>query len=214
MQERSEGCTVSERYDRLHEAWSKERQNKDLQNIPDDMLHEMKDYIATINKTPTDENTLAGQLTRTEKKYANQLLRELTELRLKKIVTLEINNQPIDAQAMTPEEQKLHSNFRQLLTGFRQGSDLPDVALTPVTPKPEPKKQVRTTRAKPTPKPIIKPDEVEVILVRFLQPLPAIMGIDMKAYGPFQPEELATIPAQNAENLIKRGIAKPVEVEP
>lgn len=205
---------MSERYGRLHEAWSKEMQNKDLQNIPDDMLHEMKDYIATINKTPTDENTLAGQLTRTEKKYANQILRELIELRLKKIITLEVNNQPIDAQSMTPEEQKLHSNFRHLLTGFRQGSDLPEVTSIPVTPKPEPKKQVKTTRAKPAPKPVIKPDEVTMILVRFLQPLPAIMGIDMKAYGPFQPEELATIPAQNAENLIKRGIVKPVEVEP
>ena len=205
---------MSERYGRLHEAWSKEMQNKDLQNIPDDMLHEMKDYIATINKTPTDENTLAGQLTRTEKKYANQILRELIELRLKKIITLEVNNQPIDAQSMTPEEQKLHSNFRHLLTGFRQGSDLPEVTSIPVTPKPEPKKQVKTTRAKPAPKLVIKPDEVTMILVRFLQPLPAIMGIDMKAYGPFQPEELATIPAQNAENLIKRGIVKPVEVEP
>ena len=205
---------MSERYGRLREAWDKERQNKDLQTIPDDMLHEMRDYIATINKTPTDENTLAGQLTRTEKKYANQILRELTEMRLKKIVTLEVHNQPIDAQAMTPEEQKLHSNFRHLLTGFRQGSDMPEIAPISVTSKSEPKQQVKPTRAKPTPKPVIKPTDVTLILVRFLQPLPAIMGIDMKAYGPFQPEELATIPAQNAENLIKRGIAKPVEVEP
>ena len=205
---------MSERYGRLHEAWSKEKTNKELQNIPDDLLHEMKDYVATINKTPTDENTLAGQLTRTEKQYANQLLRELTEMRLRKIVTLEVNNLPIDAQAMTPEEQKLHSNFRQLLTGFRQGADLPEPAPVTVTPEPEPTKPAPTKRAKPTPKPVVKLDEVEMILVRFLQPLPAIMGIDMKAYGPFQPEELATIPQQNAENLIKRGIAKPVEVEP
>ncbi len=205
---------MSERYGRLHEAWSNERKNKDLQNIPDDMLHEMKDYVATINKTPTDENTLAGQLTRTEKQYVNQLLRELTETRLRKIVTLEINNQPIDAQAMTPEEQKLHSNFRQLLTGYRHGSDLPEPVPIQVTSKPDQTKPVRTTRAKSPVKPLVKLGEVKMILVRFLQPLPAIMGIDMKAYGPFQPEELATIPVQNAENLIKRGIAKPVEVEP
>ena len=205
---------MSERYERLHKAWSNERKNKDLQNIPDDLLHEMKNYVATINKTPTDENTLAGQLTRTEKKYANQLLRELTETRLRKIVTLEVTNNPIDPQAMTPEEQKLHSNFRHLLTGYRQGTDLPELPTLPVTSKPEPVKPVKTTRAKPAPKPVVKTEEVKMILVRFLQPLPAIMGIDMKAYGPFQPEELATIPTQNAQNLIKRGIAKPVEVEP
>ena len=84
----------------------------------------------------------------------------------------------------------------------------------PVQTKQETTEPKRTQRAKPAPKPVIKPDEVELILVRFQQPLPAIMGMDMKAYGPFQPEELATIPAQNAENLIKRGIAKRVEVEP
>lgn len=205
---------MSDRYGRLHEAWSKERKNKELQDIPDGLLHEMKDYVATINKTPTDENTLAGQLTRTEKQYANQLLRELTEMRIRKIVTLEVNNQPINAQAMTPEEQKLHSNFRQLISSYRQGVKLPEAAPVPIAPKPEPVKPVRTQRAKPEPKPVVKPDEVEMILVRFIQPLPAIMGIDMKAYGPFEPEDLATIPAQNAENLIKRGIVKPVEVEP
>jgi hypothetical protein len=37
------------------------------------------------------------------------------------------------------------------------------------------------------------------------------MGVDMKAYGPFQPEELANIPRQNAENLINRGVAKAVQ---
>ncbi len=41
---------MSERYGRLHEAWNKERQNKDLQNIPDDMIHEMNDYIAYLEK--------------------------------------------------------------------------------------------------------------------------------------------------------------------
>lgn len=85
-------------------------------------------------------------------------------------------------------------------------------APTPV--KPVPSKPAPVKRKKPVPQPVIKPDDVELIVVRFLQPLPAIMGIDMKAYGPFQPEELGTIPAQNAEALIKRGIAKKVEVEP
>ncbi len=205
---------MSERYRSLEEAWSQEKKAKELLNIPDDLLHEMKDYVATLNKTPTDENTLAGQLLRTEKLYANQMIKDLTELRLRKIVTLEVNNQPIDAQAMTPEEQKLHSNIRQLLSGYRQGADLPDITPIAAPPKPEAPKPRKTQRAKPAPKPVIKPDEVQMILVRFLQPLPAIMGIDMKAYGPFQPEELATIPVQNAENLIKRGIAKPVDVEP
>jgi len=201
-------------YNTLHNAWEKELKEEELQNIPDTLLHEMKDYITTLNRTPTDEDTLSGQLTRKEKEYANRMLRELTENRLRKIVTREAIGEPIDAQAMTPEEQRLHSNLRQLLAGYRQGADLPDVVQSPVEVKSVKSKPAPVKRKKPVPPPVIKPDEVELIVVRFLQPIPAIMGIDMKAYGPFQPEELGTIPTQNAENLIKRGIAKKVDVQP
>jgi len=201
-------------YSTLQKAWESELKEKELQNIPDTLLHEMREYIAALNRTPTDEETLSGQLTKKEKEYANRMLRELTENRLRKIVTREAMGEAIDAQAMTPEEQRLHSNLRQLLTGYRQGADLPEVKDAPAPAKPTPPKPAPVKRKKPAPQPVIKPDEVELIVVRFLQPLPAIMGIDMKAYGPFQPEELGTIPAKNAENLIKRGIAKQVEVEP
>lgn len=203
---------MSESYSVLHRAWEKELNEDELQNIPDTLLHEMRQYIATLNRTPTDEETLSGQLTKKEKEYANRMLRELTENRLRKIVTREVLGEPIDAQAMTPEEQRLHSNLRQLLTGYRQGADLPEVDAPQVEKAASAPSPVK--RQKPAPQPVVKPDEVEMILVRFVQPLPAIMGIDMKAYGPFQPEDLGTIPAQNAENLINRGIAKKVEVEP
>jgi DNA replication initiation complex subunit (GINS family) len=195
------------RYTRLNAAWENETKREELQNIPDDFLHEMKDYTNQLNKTVTNIETLSGSLTQTERRYANQMLRQLIETRLDKIIKSELNGLPIDAQAMTPEEQQLHSNLRQLLTNYRQG-----VEITKPQRKPQPKPKP-TPRKELTPPPKIEEKDTELVLVRFLQPLPAIMGIDMKAYGPFQPEELATIPRQNAENLIKRGIAKKVETE-
>lgn len=196
------------RYTRLHTAWENEAKREELQNIPDDFLHEMKTYVNQLNKTTVSPETLSGNLTQTERKYANQMLRELTETRLNKIIKSEVNGLPVNAQAMTPEEQQLHSNLRQLLTSYRQGTEIPVVQQQP-QPQPKP----MPPRKEPTPPPKIEEKDTERVLVRFLQPLPAIMGIDMKAYGPFQPEELATIPRQNAENLIKRGIAKHVETE-
>lgn len=196
------------RYTRLHEAWDNEIKRVELQNIPDDFLHAMKNYTNQLNKTPANTGTLSGNLTQTERKYANQMLKELSETRLNKIIRSELNGLAINAQAMTPEEQQLHSNLRQLLTGYRQGAELPIVR----TVKPEPQPVVTKKDSVP-PLPKIEVRDTELVLVRFLQSLPAIMGIDMKAYGPFQPEELATIPRQNAENLIKRGIAKKVETD-
>lgn len=196
------------RYTRLHEAWDNEIKREELQNIPDDFLHEMKNYTNQLNKTPANTGTLSGNLTQTERKYANQMLKELSETRLNKIIRSELNGLAINAQAMTPEEQQLHSNLRQLLTGYRQSAELPIVRAV----KPEPQPMVTKKDSAPPP-PKIEVRDTELVLVRFLQSLPAIMGIDMKAYGPFQPEELATIPRQNAENLIKRGIAKKVEAD-
>ena len=197
------------RYTKLHNAWENEIKQDELQNIPDDFFHEMKKYTTQLNKTSTNPETLTGRLTQTERNYANQMLKEIIDVRLNKIIRGELNGVPINAQSMTPEEQKLHSNFRQLLLDYKQ------VTETFVTQ--DIQAQIKPTLQK-IQKPISQPTkyeekETELLLVRFIKPLPAIMGIDLKAYGPFQPEELANIPKQNAENLIKRGIAQKVNIE-
>ena len=52
-----------------------------------------------------------------------------------------------------------------------------------------------------------------ILLIRFLQPIPAIVGLNAKVYGPFKVEDVASLPIENAESLIKRGIAVKVEIE-
>jgi DNA replication factor GINS len=197
---------MSDRYTRLHQAWSKEKATAELQNINDEFLRDMKQYIQELNKTLVDTESLTGRITQTERQHANQMLKELTEARLDKIVRREIEGKPIDAQALTPEEQRLHANLRQLLASYRDGSELP-------TPEPQKAPAAPKPRPEPSPPPP-PPTDQELTVVRFLQSLPAIMGVDMKAYGPFKPEDVASIPKQNAVNLIRRGIAKLVEIEP
>ena len=200
---------MSDRYGRLREAWEKEIEKPELQKIPDEFLQEMRRYSEELNKTPTDPGTLTGSITKKEKRFVGQMLRELTETRLSKIVTKELRGEPIDAQAMTPEEQRLHSNVRQLLLGYRQGAEIPGPEAPPAAQTPKPAAVPRPSAAAPREEP-----EGEMVVVRFLKPLPAIMGVDMRAYGPFDPEDVASIPRRNAVNLIRRGIAKLVDIEP
>ncbi len=200
---------MSDRYERLRRAWEKENEKPGLQNIPDELLHEMRRYSEELNKTPTDAGTLTDSITKKERGFVSQMLRGLTETRLRKIVTKELRGEPIDAQAMTPEEQRLHANLRQLLLGYRQGADIPEPEAPPIVqapkPAPEPRPSVTASHEAPV---------GDLVVVRFLKPLPAIMGVDMKAYGPFDPENVASIPRRNAVNLIRRGIAKLVKIEP
>jgi DNA replication initiation complex subunit (GINS family) len=200
---------MSDRYERLHGAWVKERDTEELQNINDEFIRDMKQYAQELNRAPVDADTLPGRITLNERLHVNQMLKELTEVRLSKIVRRELEAKPIDAQALTPEEQRLHSNLRNLLASYRDGSELPVSQAEPPTRAPT------VPRQRPeAPQPPPKTQEPDLVVVRFLQQLPAIMGVDMKAYGPFKPEDVASIPRQNAVNLIRRGIAKLVEIEP
>jgi DNA replication factor GINS len=51
------------------------------------------------------------------------------------------------------------------------------------------------------------------IVVRFLKPTEAFVGIDMSKYGPFQPEDVASLPFENARSIIENGAAAEVHVE-
>jgi DNA replication factor GINS len=45
------------------------------------------------------------------------------------------------------------------------------------------------------------------IIVRFLKPMEQFMGVDMKKYGPFQQEDVAVLPLENARSLMDNGEA-------
>ena len=49
-------------------------------------------------------------------------------------------------------------------------------------------------------------------MLRFLKAIPSIIGADMKTYGPFAAEDVASVPADNAKILVKQGLAVVVDV--
>ncbi len=52
----------------------------------------------------------------------------------------------------------------------------------------------------------------ENLVVRFVKEVPSIIGVDLKTHGPFLKEDVAVLPYDNAENLIRQGAA--VEIRP
>ena len=50
------------------------------------------------------------------------------------------------------------------------------------------------------------------VTLRFVKNIPAIIGADMKTYGPFIVEDVASLPVENAKMLVKQGLAVLVEV--
>ncbi|HYC26790.1 MAG TPA: hypothetical protein VEB67_02065 [Nitrososphaerales archaeon] len=50
------------------------------------------------------------------------------------------------------------------------------------------------------------------VKVRFVRPVAEMVGLDMKRYGPYQPEDVASIPASSADILISSGDAVEIRV--
>jgi DNA replication factor GINS len=51
------------------------------------------------------------------------------------------------------------------------------------------------------------------ILVRFVKPMEQFIGVDMGKYGPFQQEDVATLPLENARSFIETGTAVQVHAQ-
>jgi len=51
------------------------------------------------------------------------------------------------------------------------------------------------------------------VTIRFVKEFDEIVGVDLEKYGPFKPEDIATIPNENAQSLISNGIALKVRIE-
>ncbi len=47
----------------------------------------------------------------------------------------------------------------------------------------------------------------ENLLLRFVKEVPSIIGVDLKTHGPFLKEDVALLPYDNAESLIRQGAA-------
>jgi len=50
----------------------------------------------------------------------------------------------------------------------------------------------------------------KLVTLRFLKAFDAIIGVDLRRYGPFKPEDVATIPLENAKPLIEQGVAEEI----
>lgn len=181
-------------YDELYEAWRKEKENPEVQTIPRDFYARLADYIKRIREENRmlDQKTTKAKLMQREFENVKRMVGELIRLRRMKALRKALTGKTVPAAALTEEEEKFQKEILPSTESYRMF--LKDV------------QRGRMSQAERKEKP-------QKMLVRFLQEIPAIVGADMKTYGPFKPEDIATLPVENARILIKQGTAVEVEVK-
>jgi DNA replication initiation complex subunit (GINS family) len=136
-----------------------------------------------------DEKTLKARLLSEEHERVKKLLSDLIHSRYRKMFNNVLDGKTNPSALLTSEEEASYSGISST---WKHVEDVLKDVLRGRIPA---VRGIKTTE---------KPKR---ILVRFLKAIPAIIGPDMKAYGPFNEEDVASLPAENAEVLLKRGIA-------
>ena len=181
-------------YDEIYEAWRAERETAEIQRLPRDFFVRLVGYVKRIREEGRmlDNKTTRAWLMQHEFKNVKKIVRDLIRLRYEKALRKAMTGKTVPQDILTEEEETLQRSISPSVEAYQA---LLKKILTGQLQHLERKKKPKT------------------IVVRILQEIPAIIGSDMKAYGPFKPEDIATLPPENARVLIKQGVAVEIEAK-
>ncbi len=189
-------------YNELYAAWKREIDEASLGALSPDFYAKIAEYLRRIKEeSMADQKSVKISLLSHEAQNVKRMLEELLWARYKKLVKTTTKLQKVPAELLTVEEAKMSETFANFAEAYQkfaknllQGESAPIAQPAKVEAKPE----VQGVHKRVT--------------LRFSKGIPAIMGADMKSYGPFAAEDVASLPELNAKILVKQGLAVLVEV--
>ena len=179
-------------YDELYKAWKHEVSEPTLGALPRDFYERITSYLRKIKEENRliDQKNLKSTLLEHEAVNVRRMLGELLWARYKKLVKFTTQTQKLSTEVLAFEEAQIFETFvpfteayQKFAKGLLQG---------------QPSESNQDVRKR--------------ITLRFPKNIPQIMGADMKPYGPFIVEDLASLPIQNAKVFVKQGLAVIVDV--
>ncbi len=185
-------------YDELYIAWQREITDPSLGDLPSNFYIRIAEYMKKIdeeNNIP-DKKTLKVSLLEHEEQNVKRMLEELVWARYKKLLAIITQDQKAPAELLSAEEAKMVESFVSFAEAYQNfAKSLFQGQISSVS------------SAEAAPAFVHKR-----ATLRFTKNIPSIVGADMKMYGPFLAEDVASVPVENAKILVKQGLAVTVEV--
>lgn len=188
-------------YNELYAAWRREVDESDLGGLPPDFYAKIAEYLKRIREEnkKLDSKPPKINLVSHEAKNVLQMLDELLANRYQKMLQTIMRDQKIPKELLTTEEERMCANFAAFASNYHKfTSDLLEGQAIQAVQQPALETGMPTTHKRST--------------LRFIKNIPAIMGADLKSYGPFVVEDVASLPIENARMLVKQGLAVMVEI--
>jgi len=180
-------------YNDLYEIWKRELESSELEKLPPDFYSRVTDYLRKLREESRmlDKKTVKARLLKSEMRNVKRMLRELIRTRYKKLIRKMAKGEKVSSDVLTVEEQKIYTGASPLAEAYQ--SFVENLLRGNVLKMGVGREHKRA-------------------VLRFLRDVPAIIGTDIKTYGPFKVEDVASLPAENAKVLIKQGLAEKIEV--
>lgn len=189
-------------YNELYSAWRREVNEASLGGLPRDFYLRLADYLKHIREENKllDKKSPKVALLEHESKNVNLMVQELLETRYDKLLKAISQNQTLPSELLTAEEARICETFASFTSAYQKFTKdlLQGQATQAAVTLVEVKAEVEASHKRVT--------------LRFTKSIPAIIGADMKSYGPFKVEDVASLPIENAKVLVRQGLAVQVEV--
>ena len=184
-------------YNELYAAWRREIEGTSLGGLPPDFYNRLTDYLQRLNEENRilDKKSIKVNLLEHESQNVKRMLNELLRARYKKLVRTITQSQKMPSDLLTVEEVEMCKNFVAFSDSYQKFTR---TLMQGQASKIEVKVEAQSNHKR--------------VVLRFIKNIPTIIGADMKTYGPFIAEEVASLPFENAKMFIKQGLAVSVEV--
>jgi len=175
-------------YNEVQGLYRNEKNTPALQHVGENFYLDLREFLS--------------QLEEEHKDYIGKLVEEIVDRRMNKVLMQAMRTSDTPPLNATPEEMTLYQGIVKVLAGYKKG-----LAHAQVEEAAEEQDKEETIEQEE--KDATERDDGK-IKIRIIQPLPAIIGVDSKHYGPFEDGEEVEIPRETAEILISEKIAEEV----
>ncbi|HLD42715.1 MAG TPA: hypothetical protein VJB08_01870 [Candidatus Nanoarchaeia archaeon] len=192
----------------LFEIVRNERTREELQELAESYFDDVAEYLSQkyeilLSKHADDVFSLPEK-EKTQKELINirRVVKEIYERRQKKVMRMAMDKAKapaniVDTSRFLKDERELFDKVMKLLEEHR-GTVL-EVAL-------QGKKVGKGTDQENNPR-----TNPETTTVKFTQPVAQFVGTELEIYGPFEPEQTASLPNKIADILVNNGSAEAVK---
>ncbi len=218
---------ISDKYLELFTCWRDEFERTDLTKFTDAQYTQVQNYIESFKKSslkftePVQKDVVKSYIDNLE-----FLLEDLLKIRKVKILNLALSLNDIDFDKLTEAEKLLYENS---VIAVKSYNKLKNIALLDGTilkslesAQPDTEIDEISTHNGHTPSDLLghdtteevieKEESISYLLIRFLKKTPPLVGLDLINYGPFEKEDIALIPLENAKILISENQAEVIEL--